>query len=235
MVKSKTQKMIYPSWPESRRPGVRWERHKNRASRPSQGTINGGAISEWPRCRWDVTHNQPTSPESSTANMQETCMCTCMNKCPKSMLCHGEQKYKCNVQRYKNLFQVLTFPYRAITGISMQTFAWNQYANNVDMIKLVLLLCYVNILLEHGVNQYHLVNVWCIVSLTSGGGDVSPVCGCLCFIGPIVCVIFKKKGSHHGADFTLFSSNWIRLSHKRVCHGHVNLRAATESLSLWNS
>ena len=26
---------------------------------PSQGTVNGGAISKWPRCRWDVKHNQP--------------------------------------------------------------------------------------------------------------------------------------------------------------------------------
>ena len=25
-----------------------------RASRPSQGTVNGGAISKWPCCRWDV-------------------------------------------------------------------------------------------------------------------------------------------------------------------------------------
>ena len=33
---------------------------KNRASRPSQGTVNGGAVSKWPRCRWDVKHNQPT-------------------------------------------------------------------------------------------------------------------------------------------------------------------------------
>ena len=38
-----------------------WERCKNRASRPSQGTVNGGAISKWPRCRCDVKHNQPTN------------------------------------------------------------------------------------------------------------------------------------------------------------------------------
>ena len=31
-----------------------------RTSRPSQGTVNGGAVSKWPRCRWDVKHNQPT-------------------------------------------------------------------------------------------------------------------------------------------------------------------------------
>ena len=31
------------------------------ASRPSQGTVNGGAVSKWPRCRWDVKHNQPTN------------------------------------------------------------------------------------------------------------------------------------------------------------------------------
>ena len=38
------------------RPGFdsRWER-------PSQGTVNGGAISKWPRCRWDVKHNQPNN------------------------------------------------------------------------------------------------------------------------------------------------------------------------------
>ena len=30
-----------------------------RTSRPSQGTVNGGAVSKWPRCRWDVKHNQP--------------------------------------------------------------------------------------------------------------------------------------------------------------------------------
>ena len=29
------------------------------ASRPSQGTVNGGAVSKWPRCRWDIKHNQP--------------------------------------------------------------------------------------------------------------------------------------------------------------------------------
>ena len=39
----------------------RWERCKNRASRPLQGTVNGGAVSKWPRCRWDVKHNQPTN------------------------------------------------------------------------------------------------------------------------------------------------------------------------------
>ena len=38
----------------------RWERCIYRASRPSQGTVNGGAVSKWPRCRWDVKHNQPT-------------------------------------------------------------------------------------------------------------------------------------------------------------------------------
>ena len=30
-----------------------------RASRPSQTTVNEGAVSKWPRCRWDVKHNQP--------------------------------------------------------------------------------------------------------------------------------------------------------------------------------
>ena len=39
----------------------RWERCKNRASRPSQGTINGGTVSKWPCCLWDAKHNQPTS------------------------------------------------------------------------------------------------------------------------------------------------------------------------------
>ena len=38
-----------------------WKRCKNRASRPSQGTVNGGAVSKLPRCRWDVKHNQPTN------------------------------------------------------------------------------------------------------------------------------------------------------------------------------
>ena len=37
-----------------------WERCKNWASRPSQGTLNGDAVSKWPRCRWDVKQNQPT-------------------------------------------------------------------------------------------------------------------------------------------------------------------------------
>ena len=37
----------------------RWKRCKNRASRPSQGTVNWGAVSKWPRCRWDAKHNQP--------------------------------------------------------------------------------------------------------------------------------------------------------------------------------
>ena len=39
----------------------RWGQCKNRASRPSQGTVNGGAISKCPRCRWDIKHNQPTN------------------------------------------------------------------------------------------------------------------------------------------------------------------------------
>ena len=38
-----------------------WERCKNWASRTSQGTVNGGAVSKWPRCQWDVEHNQPTN------------------------------------------------------------------------------------------------------------------------------------------------------------------------------
>ena len=38
----------------------RWVRCNNRASRPSQGTMNGNAVSKWPRCRWDVKHNQLT-------------------------------------------------------------------------------------------------------------------------------------------------------------------------------
>ena len=33
---------------------------KNRASCPLQGTVNGGAVSKWPGCRWDVKHNQLT-------------------------------------------------------------------------------------------------------------------------------------------------------------------------------
>ena len=36
----------------------RWELCKNRASRPSQGTVNGGAVSKWSSCRWDVKPNQ---------------------------------------------------------------------------------------------------------------------------------------------------------------------------------
>ena len=28
------------------------------ASRPPQGTVNGGAVSKWPRCWWDVKHKQ---------------------------------------------------------------------------------------------------------------------------------------------------------------------------------
>ena len=40
----------------------RWEQCKNRGSRPSQ--VNGGAVSKWLRCRWDVKHNQPTNQKS---------------------------------------------------------------------------------------------------------------------------------------------------------------------------
>ena len=29
-------------------------------SHPSQGTVNWGPVSKWPRCWWDVKHNQPT-------------------------------------------------------------------------------------------------------------------------------------------------------------------------------
>ena len=38
-----------------------WERCKKWASFPSQGAVNGGAVSKWPCCRWDVKHNQPTN------------------------------------------------------------------------------------------------------------------------------------------------------------------------------
>ena len=34
---------------------------ENRASCPSHGTVNGVAVSKWPRCRWDAKHNQPTN------------------------------------------------------------------------------------------------------------------------------------------------------------------------------
>ena len=34
------------------------ERCIHRASRPSQGTVNGGAVSKWPRCWRDVKHKQ---------------------------------------------------------------------------------------------------------------------------------------------------------------------------------
>ena len=37
-----------------------YERCKDSASRPSQGTVNGGAVSKWPCCPWDIKHNQPT-------------------------------------------------------------------------------------------------------------------------------------------------------------------------------
>ena len=37
----------------------RWVRCINRASRPSQGTVNVGAVSKWPCCQRDVKHNQP--------------------------------------------------------------------------------------------------------------------------------------------------------------------------------
>ena len=38
----------------------RSERCIHRATRPSQGTVNGGAVSKWPRCRWNAKHNKPT-------------------------------------------------------------------------------------------------------------------------------------------------------------------------------
>ena len=41
--------------------GVKKSHVKNRASHPSQGTVNGGAVAKWPRCRWNVKHNQPTN------------------------------------------------------------------------------------------------------------------------------------------------------------------------------
>ena len=36
----------------------RWEQCIYRASRPSQGTVNGGAVSKWSRCWRDVKHKQ---------------------------------------------------------------------------------------------------------------------------------------------------------------------------------
>ena len=39
----------------------RWERCIYRASRPSQGTVNGGAVSKWTRCWRDVKHKQRNS------------------------------------------------------------------------------------------------------------------------------------------------------------------------------
>ena len=39
----------------------RWEQCKNRALRPLQGTVNGGAVSKWPSYRWDAIKTQPTN------------------------------------------------------------------------------------------------------------------------------------------------------------------------------
>ena len=56
----------------------RWARCINRASRPSQGTLNGYAVSKWPRCRWDVKHNQqivhpPLPPSIHPATLPSIC------------------------------------------------------------------------------------------------------------------------------------------------------------------
>ena len=52
-----------------------WEWCKNRASRPSQGTVNGGAISNWPRCQWDLnTTNQPSKGVASQKRFHFTCI-----------------------------------------------------------------------------------------------------------------------------------------------------------------
>ena len=40
---------------------IQWEWCKNWASRPLQETVNESAVSKWPRCRWDIKHNQPTN------------------------------------------------------------------------------------------------------------------------------------------------------------------------------
>ena len=40
--------------------------------RPSQGTLNGGAVSKWPRCRWDVKHNQSTNQPCSITKKSGT-------------------------------------------------------------------------------------------------------------------------------------------------------------------
>ena len=38
-----------------------WKQRKNRASHPSQGTVNGSAVSKSPHWRWDVKHKQPNN------------------------------------------------------------------------------------------------------------------------------------------------------------------------------
>ena len=49
-----------------------------RASRPSQGTVNGGAISKLPRCPWDLKHNQPTNwPQQSRRTASRRCVTSC--------------------------------------------------------------------------------------------------------------------------------------------------------------
>ena len=58
-----------------------WGHYKNRTSCPSQGTVNGDAVSKWHRCRWDVKHNQPTNqPKLGSGSKVES-------MCPASLVC----------------------------------------------------------------------------------------------------------------------------------------------------
>ena len=46
-----------------------WGQCKNRASRPSHGTVYGVAVSKCPLCRWDVKHNKPTNKNFNVSNL----------------------------------------------------------------------------------------------------------------------------------------------------------------------
>ena len=80
-----------------------WGHYKNRTSCPSQGTVNGDAVSKWHRCRWDVKHTQPTNQPKLGGGSKVESMC------PASLVCSVNGRFTRLIQTerfWKKMFGV---------------------------------------------------------------------------------------------------------------------------------
>ena len=77
-------------------------RCKNRALHPLQDTVNGGAVSKWPFCRWDFNKTQPTNQPClsvalhvATTYMGSTCRSLRLVDIELMMLCCSQLLHIC--------------------------------------------------------------------------------------------------------------------------------------------